>query len=181
MVNGFEPGTRNPEPDQCKNPPVPSLGLVALRLALALVFVMHGAHAMFGIAAGPNVGPGGLTATAAAFTKAGIEPGFLMGVMAAIIQLAGGLLIGAGFLTRYAAAALLAYQMLVAWKTHLMWGFFLNWGMDLTRGHGMEYVITLAGGLVCLLLGGAGAWSIDGRRATRAHERAAGRARLRRS
>lgn len=160
---------------------MPSVGLVALRLALALVFVMHGAHAMFGIAAGPGVGPGGLSATAAAFTKAGIQPGFLMAVMAAIIQLAGGLLIGAGYLTRYAAAALLAYQMLVAWKTHLMWGFFLNWGGDATRGHGMEYVIALAGGLACLILAGAGDLSIDGMRQNRAHERAAGRARLRRS
>jgi putative oxidoreductase len=160
---------------------VQSLGLLALRLALALVFVMHGAHAMFGIAAGPGVGPGGLTATAAAFSKAGIEPGFLMGVTAAVIQLAGGLLIGTGYLTRFGAAAVLGYVMIAAWKTHLMWGFFLNWGPDMTRGHGLEYSIALGGGLLCLVFTGAGEASIDGLRTSRAQSRAAGRARLRRS
>ncbi len=163
------------------NPPVYSLGLLALRLGLALVFVMHGAHALFGIAAGPNVGPGGLTATAAAFSKAGIEPGFLMAVTAAVIQLAGGLLIGTGYLTRFAAAAVLAYQLLAAWKTHLMWGFFLNWGPDPTRGHGVEYSVALGGALLCLVFSGAGDISIDGMRTSRAESRAAGRARLRRS
>jgi putative oxidoreductase len=162
-------------------PSVHSLGLLALRLGLALVFVMHGAHATFGIAAGPGVGPGGLSATGAAFSKVGIEPGLLMGLMAAVIQLTGGLLIGAGYLTRYAAAAVLGYVMLAGWKMHLMWGFFLNWGGDPTRGHGLEYSIALGGGLLCLVLTGPGDWSIDGRRATRASERAAGRARLRRS
>lgn len=161
--------------------PVQSLGLLALRLGLALVFVMHGAHAMFGIAAGPSVGPGGLTATAAAFSKAGIEPGFLMGVTAAVIQLAGGLLIGSGFLTRFAAAAVLGYVMIAAWKLHLMWGFFLNWGTDATLGHGLEYSIALGGALLCLVFTGAGDASIDGLRANRAQSRAAGRARLRRS
>jgi putative oxidoreductase len=160
---------------------VHSLGLLALRLALATVFVMHGAHALFGIAAGPNVGPGGLTATAAAFSKAGIEPGFLMAVTAAVIQLAGGLLIGTGYLTRFAAAAVLGYVMLAGWKTHLMWGFFLNWSPDPTRGHGLEYSIALGGGLLCLVFSGAGDLSVDGMRTSRAESRAAGRARLRRS
>jgi putative oxidoreductase len=162
-------------------PPVQSLGLLALRLALALVFVLHGAHAMFGIGAGPAVGPGGLSATGAGFSKAGLEPGFLMAVTAAVVQLAGGLLIGAGFLTRYAAAAVLVYLMLVGWKLHLMWGFFLNWGVDPTRGHGLEFTVALGGGLLCLIFAGAGDASIDGMRSTRANERAAGRARLRRS
>jgi putative oxidoreductase len=104
-----------------------------------------------------------------------------MGLMAAIIQLAGGLLVGAGYLTRYAAAAVLGYVMLAAWKMHMMWGFFLNWGGDPTRGHGVEYSVALGGALLCLVLAGGGDLSIDGMRMTRANERAAGRARLRRS
>jgi putative oxidoreductase len=160
---------------------VPSFGLLALRLALALVFVMHGAHAMFGLGAGPGVGPGGLTATAQAFSQAGVEPGYLMAVTAAVIQLAGGLLIGAGYITRFAAAGVLGYVMLAGWKTQLMWGFFLNWGGDSTRGHGLEYSIALGGALLCLLLTGPGDLSVDGLRTSRAASRAAGRARLRRS
>jgi putative oxidoreductase len=158
-----------------------SLGLLALRLSLAAVLVGHGLHALFGIGAGPGIGPGGLSAVGEAFSHAGIEPGFLMAVIAAIIQLGGGLLIGTGYLTRYAAVAALGYLVVVAWKVHLMWGFFLNWGVDATRGHGVEFTIALAGGLVCLALTGAGDVSIDGMRTSRAQSRALGRARLRRS
>jgi len=160
---------------------VQSLGLLVLRLTLSIVFVMHGLHAVFGIGAGPGAGPGGLTETAAAFTHAGIQPGFFMGLLASIIQLGGGLLVGVGFLTRFAAAAVLGYVMFAGWKLHLMWGFFLNWGVDPTRGHGLEYAIALGGGLLCLVLAGGGEASLDGLRADRAASRAAGRARLRRS
>ncbi len=157
------------------------LGLLVLRLTLAVVFVMHGAHALFGLGAGPGVGPGGLTATAANFRQAGLEPGYLMAVLAAVIQLGGGLLIGFGWLTRFAAAAVLFYVVLTGWKVHLMWGFFLNWGADPTRGQGLEFAVSLGGGLACLLLAGGGDFSVDGLRATKAASRAAGGARLRRS
>jgi putative oxidoreductase len=160
---------------------VTALGLLLLRVALAIVFVAHGAHALFGLGAGPGIGPGGLTATAANFRQTGFEPGYLMAVLAAVIQLGGGLLIGAGWLTRYAAAALLIYLLTTAWKIHLMWGLFLNWSGDATRGHGLEFAVVLGGGLACLLLAGGGELSMDGRRASRAAARAAGRARLRRS
>lgn len=155
------------------------LGLTAIRLTLSVVFVLHGAHVLFGFWSGPAVGPGGLTETAAQLTRAGIEPGYLMALFAGVIQFAGGLLIGLGLLTRFAAAAVLGYVLLAAWKQHLMWGFFLNWVNDPTRGQGLELSIALAGGLLCLLVTGAGDFSIDGLRMSRAHARAAGRARLR--
>jgi uncharacterized membrane protein YphA (DoxX/SURF4 family) len=44
----------------------------------------------------------------------------------------------------------------------------------------MEFSILMIGALTALALSGAGDWSIDGRRATTAATRAAGRARLRR-
>ncbi len=156
-----------------------SLGLAAVRLSLSVVFVLHGAHTLFGIWGGAGVGPGGLAETAARLTRAGIEPGFLMALLAGIIQFVGGLLVGFGFLTRHAAAALLGYVLLVAWTGQLMWGFYLNWVNDPTRGQGIEYAVVMAGGLVCLLLAGGGDFSVDGVRATRAEARAAGRARLR--
>ena len=67
------------------------------------------------------------------------------------------------------------------WKTQSKWGFFLNWTNDATRGHGIEFSIVLLGMLACLLLTGAGDLSLDGRRASTAARRAAGRARLRSS
>src|SRR5262245_54558761 len=114
-------------------------GLLVLRLTVSIILVAHGAHQIFGAFAGPGIGPGGLTATAARFSGLGLEPGFALAVLAGIIQFVGGLLIAAGFLTRWAALAVLAYFLIVIWKEQYRWGFFLNWTLEPGRGHGIEY------------------------------------------
>lgn len=154
-----------------------AFGPAVLRLTLAAVFVIHGAHMLFGLWSGPGVGAGGVEASAAQFEASGLSPGFVIAIVAGVIQLLGGVLLTLGWLTRWAAAALALYFGLVAWKRHLQWGFFLNWAGDPSRGQGLEFFIVLGGGLLCLILSGAGAWSVDGRRANRAASRAAGRAR----
>jgi uncharacterized membrane protein YphA (DoxX/SURF4 family) len=65
------------------------------------------------------------------------------------------------------------------WKVHLTNGFFLNWLNAPGVGHGYEFNLVLLAGLVCLILTGPGALSIDGRRERWAESEAAGRARLR--
>jgi putative oxidoreductase len=155
------------------------VGLVILRVALACVFVAHGMHKLFAFWAGPGVGPGGLTATAEYLTSLGIEAGTVMAVLAGGVQLAAGALVGVGLLTRGAAAALVIYVLIGIWKEHLRWGFFLNWVGATGRGNGIEYSLVLLGALFCLILAGAGQWSLDGRRAERAASRAMGRARTR--
>jgi putative oxidoreductase len=155
------------------------LGLAVLRVALAVVFVAHGSHKLFGLWGGPNVGPGGLTATAEHLTRIGLGPATVMAVAAGAVQLAGGILLGAGLFTRWASAALLGYIAIGIWKEHARWGFFLNWVGEHGRGNGIEYSVVLAGALVCLILAGSGRWSLDGRRAANAESRALGRARLR--
>ena len=47
------------------------------------------------------------------------------------------------------------------------------------QGLGVEYSVTLAGALICLMFTGGGEWSIDGQRLHSRAARAAGRARLR--
>jgi putative oxidoreductase len=156
-----------------------ALSLAILRVTLAVVLVIHGAHMLFGVFAGAAVGAGGLSQTAAYFDGIGLAPGFLMAVLAGGIQLLGGLLVGAGWLTRWASLGVIGYLCLIVWKDHARWGFFVNWVMDPTRGHGFEFALVLIGALLCLVFGGAGEWSIDGLRAETAASRAAGRARLR--
>lgn len=156
-----------------------AIGLVILRLTLAVVFAVHGAHTLFGYFRGPGIGPGGLSNTASHFSSVGLEPGVLMAVLAGVIQLAGGLLISVGFLTRWAASALIGYLVILTWKEHAKWGFFLNWVNDPTRGHGYEYALMLIGSLAVLAFAGGGDFSIDGHRAKSAASMAAGRARLR--
>jgi len=156
-----------------------SLGLLVLRLAASVVLIAHGAHTLFGTFAGPGIGPGGLTNVSAHFTSIGLEPGFALAVLAGVIQFAGGILLAAGFLTRWAAIAVLGYIAIGIWKEHAQWGFFLNWVGDPARANGTEYSILFAGVLFCLAVAGAGDWSIDGRREDKAAARAMGRARLR--
>src|SRR5205823_10667578 len=99
------------------------LGLVAIRIVFAVVFVAHGANILFGAWAGPGIGPGGLQSTANQYAILGLHPEFLLAILAGVTQLIGGLLIGFGLLTRYAAAALLIYVGIGIWKEHLKWGF----------------------------------------------------------
>jgi putative oxidoreductase len=154
-------------------------GLLVLRLVVAVVLVAHGSHQIFGVFAGPAVGPGGLTTTAARFSTLGLEPGYSLAVIAGTIQLAAGALITVGLLTRWAALATALYLGIVIWKDQWRWGFFANWMLNPERGHGIEMSVVLVGALVCLALAGPGDWSADGRRAQAAAARASGRARLR--
>ncbi len=155
----------------------PSLAI--LRVTLALVLVAHGANTLFGAFAGPGIGPGGLSQAAAYFDGIGLEPGFLMALLAGGIQLIGGTLVGVGWLTRWAALGIMGYLGIAVWKDYARWGFFLNWVLDPTRGHGFEYSLVLAGALLCLVFAGGGDWSLDGLRSKSAASRAAGRARVR--
>jgi putative oxidoreductase len=154
-------------------------GLLVLRLALATVLVAHGCHELFGLFSGSGAGPGGLTQTATHFASIGLSPGLFFAVVIGLSRLAGGVLIGVGYFTRWVSLALAVFEGLEIWKDFARWGLFLNWALDPSRGHGMEYAIVTIAALVCLTLAGSGEWSIDGVRARSAASRAAGRARLR--
>jgi putative oxidoreductase len=155
------------------------LGLLVLRIALAVVFFAHGGNKMFGLFGGPGIGPGGLTTTSAFFESLGLHPPFVFAVAEAVLEVAGSLLIAFGFLTRWASAALAIAMGIAIWKVHLPWGFFLNWTGAADRGHGMEYAFLLCLALIALALTGGGDWSIDGMNQRAADRDAAGRARLR--
>jgi putative oxidoreductase len=155
------------------------LGLLALRLALAVVFVAHGAHTLLGVWSTPGIGPGGIVSTGAFYDALGVPGGPWLALLAGITQLVAGILVGGGWLTRWASGALAAYVGFGLWKVHVHWGIFLNWMGVAGRREGMEYSIVLAGALLCLIIAGGGDWSIDGRRASRSAREAAGRARLR--
>jgi len=155
------------------------LGLLVLRLALAVVFVAHGGNKLFGLFGGPGIGPGGLSTSAAYFGVLGLTPPFVLAVINALLELVGGILLLAGFLTRWISIALAISMGVAIWKVHAPWGFFLNWMAEPSRGNGMEYAIVLIAALICLALAGGGDASIDGINQRSADRDAAGRARLR--
>lgn len=155
------------------------LGLVALRLALAAVFVAHGANMLFGLWAGPGIGPGGLDLTAQFFAANGLNPAFPLAVLVGILEALGGVLLAVGWFTRFVSPALIVVIGVAIWKLQAVNGFFLNWVGVGDRGQGYEYSVLLIGALLCLTLTGAGDWSIDGQREATRASRQAGRARLR--
>ena len=134
-------------------------GITILRLVLGVVFLAHGLPKLLPVFGGSP------TETAAMFEASGLHPALLLVLIVGVIELFGGAAIILGVWTRF-AAILLAINMGVAiWKIHLPHGFFLNLSLEPGVGHGYEFAMVLLGGLVCLLLNGPGAMSIDGYRA----------------
>lgn len=149
-------------------------GPAVLRLVVGAVFVAHGAQKLFGLGGG-----GGLAGTAAYFAQIGLTPSYPLAVAAGLVEFGGGLLLIVGAFTLFAALALTINMAVAVWKVHLANGFFLNWALVPGHGHGYEFNLTLIGALISLMLTGAGAFSIDERRARSAEVEAYGRARLR--
>ena len=149
-------------------------GPTLLRLVGGAVFVAHGAQKLFGIWGGP-----GLVGTGTYFDTIGLSPGYPLAVAVGVVEFGGGLLLMAGALTSYAAAALVLVMLGSIWKVHLANGFFLNWALTPGRGHGIEFSLLMIAALICVALSGPGALSVDHRRARSAESYAAGRARLR--
>ena len=128
-----------------------SLGLLALRVPVGIIFLAHGAQKLFGWFGGY-----GLEGTGGFFASLGIEPGFLMALLAGSAEFFGGLALIAGLLVRPAAAAL-AFTMLVAiFAVHFAGGLFL-------ANNGYEFALALLAASVALLFNGGGRLSLDGR------------------
>lgn len=149
-------------------------GPAVLRVVVGAMFAAHGAQKLFGIWGGY-----GLNGTAGYFESIGLSPGFPLAVAVGVVEFGGGLLLIAGALTTYAAVALIVVMLGAIWNVHLEHGFFMNWGLAPGEGHGVEFHLVAIAALVCLVLTGPGAFSVEYRRARSAESYAAGRARLR--
>jgi putative oxidoreductase len=119
-------------------------GLLLLRVALGIVFVMHGGQKAF------VYGHAGVTG---AMAELGLPLPAVSAALITIVELGGGLALLAGALTRV-AAFLIAGAMGVATVTvHLANGFFLP--------AGYEFTLTLMLAGLSLLMTGPGAYSVD--------------------
>jgi putative oxidoreductase len=125
------------------------LGPLALRIAVGVIFVAHGAQKLFGWFGGY-----GLEGTGQFFGSMGLTPGVLMALLAGAAEFSGGIALVLGLLVR-PAAVVLAFTMLVAiFAVHLGKGFFAGSG-------GYEYALALFAASVSLLISGAGRFSLD--------------------
>ena len=133
----------------------PSWSRLVVRVALGVVFVAHGGQKVFGWFGGP-----GLKATIAMFRQhLGVPPAAT--VLAAFIELFGGLAMLVGFLARPAAVGIIVVMLVAIVKVHGRHGFFINFAGTPGKGHGFEFNFVLSAMALSILLGGAGALSID--------------------
>jgi putative oxidoreductase len=127
---------------------------LVVRLGLGIVFFAHGAQKTFGWFGGH-----GLSATIGGFRQMNIPPAAT--ALAAFIVYFGGLALIIGLLARPVALALVLVMLVAIVKVHARNGFFLNFAMTPGKGHGYEFNLALIAMALSILIGGAGALSID--------------------
>lgn len=124
------------------------LSLLALRVALGIVFLTHGYNHIFG--------GGKITGTASWFESLGMKPGTLHAWTASLTELGSGTLLILGLATPLACAGIVGTMTVALVTNHLKNGFFI-----FRPGEGYEYVLTLILMAIGLAGPGAGEWSLD--------------------
>jgi putative oxidoreductase len=127
---------------------------LVVRVVLGIVFFAHGAQKTFGWFGGH-----GLSATIGGFRQMNIPPAAT--ALAAFTECFGGLALIVGFLARPVAVGLILVMLVAIAKVHAKNGFFLNFTMAPGQGHGYEYNLVLVAMALSIVIGGAGALSID--------------------
>lgn len=125
------------------------IGLLLLRLVVGLSFMAHGAQKLFGWFGG--YGPKG---TGGWMESVGIKPGVAIAVLSGLMELVGGLLFAAGFLTVLGAALITLTMLGAIVKVHGRNGYW-------STANGYEYNLLLIAVAVALVFTGAGAYSLD--------------------
>jgi putative oxidoreductase len=126
---------RSPSPRQL------SLGLAALRIAVATIFIRHGAQKLFVY---------GFAGVTGAFTQMGVPLPGVMGPLIGVLEFFGGIALAMGFLTRLLAVGFVLDMLGAILLVQLKRGF---------SGYELEFL--LLGSSVALLLTGAGRFSVD--------------------
>ena len=125
----------------------PQTGLLTLRVALGLIFFLHGWEKLFG---------GGLSFVSQMLEMVGWAfPAWLL-VAVALVELGGGLALISGFGARLAAAILAVEMVVVVLLFHARQGFFIDTVPSAPLAYGFEFHVALVGGLVCTALAGPG-------------------------
>lgn len=118
-----------------------ALGVLALRLTLGAIFLVHGWPKLKN-----------LKQTAAGFDGMGFKPGKFWGTLVALLEFFGGAALVLGFFTpTFAALFALQFVTIVMWKLIRRERFVGGWELDLL----------ILAGLFVLALNGGGAYSLD--------------------
>lgn len=130
----------------------PGAGLFTLRVALGLIFLLHGWEKLFG---------GGLSFVSQMLEMVGWAfPSWLL-IAVALAELLGGLALILGLGARPAALVLAAEMVVVVVLFHARQGFFIDTVPSAPLAYGFEFHLALVGGLVCTALAGPGAAALE--------------------
>jgi putative oxidoreductase len=131
------------------------IGLLSLRLALGLIFVLH---------AWMNVLGGQESFLREMLAMAGLSAPDLVVWMITALELLGGLALMLGMFTRVAALVLAVEMVVAVLLFHIRQGFLIIIAIpNVPLAYGFEYHIALIGGLVCLALAGPGEFALQNR------------------
>ena len=122
-----------------------------LRLSAGVIFTAHGAQKLFGWFGGY-----GLEGTGQYMASLGLEPGYLMALLAGSAEFFGGLALLLGLLVRPAALVLALTMVVAIVSAHLPNGLFLSNG-------GYEFGLALLAMSVVLAVQGGGRFALDTR------------------
>jgi putative oxidoreductase len=125
------------------------LGLLILRIVVGLIFAAHGAQKAFGWWSGP-----GFAGWRGAMGRMQIQPAGFWAFVSMAVELAGGGLLAVGLLTPLVSALLLAQSVVIIVQVHLAKGFW-------NRNGGIEFALSLLGGVAALAGTGPGSVSLD--------------------
>jgi putative oxidoreductase len=126
-----------------------ALAPLALRIAAGIIFVAYGSQKLFGWFGGY-----GLEGTGQWMASIGLEPGYLMALMAGSAEFFGGILLILGIFTRPTAIALAVTMLMAIITVHLPNGLFM-------ANNGYAFALTLMAMSISLFVSGAGAFSVD--------------------
>ena len=124
-------------------------GLTVVRILVGIIFVAHGSQKLFGAFGGY-----GLEGTGQYMESLGLTPGYLMALVSGSAEFFGGLGLVVGLLARPAAVVLAATLVVAIFSVHISHGLFM-------ANNGYEFALALLGGVVAVLIKGAGKFSLD--------------------
>ena len=123
------------------------------RVLLALMFVLAGFGKLFG----------GLDGTAGYIASVGLPMPVVLAVGAGVLELGAGLLLIIGWQARWAALALALFTLVASFIFHAYWS--LPADQQMMQQLMFMKNLSVVGGLLCVFAFGAGALSLDARRA----------------
>ncbi len=125
------------------------VGLLILRILIGLVFIAHGGQKLFGWWSGPGLK--GFTGWMAAM---GLKPASIWGLMGALSEFGGGVLLGLGLLSPVGALAIIGAMLMAIGLAHWSKGFWSTNG-----GYEFPLVLMIVSAVVGLI--GPGSYSLD--------------------